>query len=99
MIEWLFHNESSNAVYNCAAPNAVSNFTFMETLRMVMGQKFGMPANAFVLELGAFLIGTAAELLLKSRWVTASRAMDEGFDFKYKMLASALESIISNRKT
>jgi hypothetical protein len=94
MMEWLMQKETANGIYNCVAPNALPNVTFMETLRRVMRRKLGIPANAFFLELGAFLIGTETELLLKSRWVVAKRAQDEGFGFKYKFLSDALENIV-----
>jgi hypothetical protein len=47
-----------------------------------------------LLEAGAFLIGTETELILKSRWVLPTRALSEGFEFKYKSLDDALTNII-----
>jgi len=96
MIEWLFNNKTATGIYNCVAPNAVSNFSFMKTLRQIMGCKISFSIPAFLLEAGAFLIGTETELMLKSRWVMATRAMQEGFDFKYEFLDKTLKNIISD---
>jgi len=95
MIEWLFEKNDAEGIYNCAAPNAVSNYKFMETMRKVTGNHFGLPAYAWMLEAGAFLIGTETELMLKSRWAVPARAMIEGFEFKYKFLEDALTEIVN----
>lgn len=67
----------------------------MKTLRQVTGHKFGLPATTWMLEAGAFLIGTETELMLKSRWVTLARALKEGFVFNYPMLKEALTEIVN----
>ena len=95
MIEWLYENEKSGGIYNCVAPNVISNYSFMKTLRQVTGYKIGLPASTWMLEAGAFLIGTETELMLKSRWVIPARAIQKGFVFKHPILKSALKEIIS----
>lgn len=95
MIEWLFEKKETEGVYNCAAPNAVTNTDFMKSLREISGHRFGLPAFSWMLEAGAFLIGTETELMLKSRWVYPARAINEGFEFKYKYLKEALTEIIN----
>ena len=94
MIEWLYENGKAEGVYNCVAPNVVSNYSFMKTLREVTGYKVGLPAPAWLLETGAFIIGTETELMMKSRWIVPTRAMREGFVFKYPILKPALQQII-----
>jgi len=47
----------------------------------ITGNKFGLPSPAVLLEAGAFLIGTETELILKSRWVLPTKAVEEGFEF------------------
>jgi uncharacterized protein len=83
-------------IYNCVAPNAVSNYSFMKTLRQVTGYKIGLPAATWMLEAGAFLIGTETELMLKSRWAIPARAMKEGLVFKYTLLENALKQILTD---
>jgi len=94
MIEWLYDNEKQG-IYNCVAPNAVSNYSLMKTLRQLTGNKFGLPASAWMLETGAFIIGTETELIMKSRWVLPSRAIQEGFIFEHPLLKDALKHIIA----
>jgi hypothetical protein len=96
MIEWLFEKKDAEGIYNCAAPKAVTNADFMKTIRQAAGHHVGLPAYTWMLEAGAFLIGTETELMLKSRWVVPARAMKEGFDFKYTVLGDALEDIVSH---
>lgn len=98
MIIWLFENEKAEGVYNCVAPNAVSNKQFLQTLRKISGNVFGLPAPALLLELGAFLIRTETELMLKSRWVYPARALHEGFNFRFKTIEDAFNEIISHLK-
>ena len=95
MIEWLYEKVDAEGIYNCVAPNTVTNKSFMETLRKITGHKIGLPAPAWMLEFGAWLIGTETELMLKSRWVTPKRATQEGFQFKYPTLEEALRQIVS----
>lgn len=95
MIEWLYNKKDADVIYNCAAPNAVSNYDFMKILRQVSHHRFGLPAYSWMLEAGAFLIGTETELMLKSRWVIPAKAVKEGFEFKYKYLKNALTDIIA----
>jgi len=95
MIEWLFENNEAEGIYNCVSPNAVTNSEFMKKLRTAAGYKTGLPAPAWLLELGAFLIRTETELMLKSRWVFPAKAIRQGFHFKYKCIDEAFREIIS----
>jgi uncharacterized protein (TIGR01777 family) len=95
MMEWLMEHPECSGTYNCAAPNPVPNKEFMATLRQCAGQPFGLPAGNLMLRLGAALIGTETELLLKSRWVLPTRITQASFAFQYPQLKGAMEQIIS----
>jgi len=95
MIEWISGNKSMEGTYNCSSPNAVANDVFMNTLRKVTGHKFGLPAYEWMLKIGAALIGTETELILKSRWVLPTKMLQSGFQFKYPLLEDAFKDIIS----
>jgi len=84
-----------NGVFNCAAPTPVDNRTLMKTFRRLMHVKIGLPSQAWLLELGAVMIRTETELLLKSRWVVPERLSNEGFIFKFPTLETALTDILS----
>ena len=93
-IEWLFDHPDLEGAYNIAAPGPVTNERFMATLRRLMGCGFGLPAPAWLLKLGAVLIGTETELVLKSRWVVPTKLEKTGFRFQYPRLNEALDSLI-----
>lgn len=95
MIEWLFEHKEMEGTYNCSSPGAVTNEEFMKTLRKVTGCKFGLPAYEWMLAIGALLIGTETELVLKSRWVLPTKMLQSGFKFKYDSIESAFKDIIS----
>lgn len=95
MMEWLYEHPECSGTYNCAAPNPVTNKVFMASLRKATGRSFGLPAYTWMLKIGAQLIGTETELLLKSRWVIPTRITHAGFTFKYPELPGAFRQIIS----
>ncbi len=94
VMEWMYHRPDCEGVYNCASPNPVTNEYFMKTLRRLTGNKIGLPAPRPILTLGARLIGTETELILKSRWVIPTRLSETGFTFRYPKLEDALGAII-----
>jgi uncharacterized protein (TIGR01777 family) len=95
MMEWLHDHPEQEGVFNCSSPNPVSNKQFMQTMRKATRNPFGLRATSWMLSIGACLVGTEKELLLKSRWVVPTRALQAGFTFKFPQLQAAVENIIS----
>jgi uncharacterized protein len=95
MIEWLYEQKDLEGTFNCSSPNPVSNKTFMSTLRKVTGHAIGLPAFTWMIKIGTAIIGTEAELVLKSRWVVPTKIMETGFQFQYPLLEDALKDVIS----
>lgn len=93
--EW----ESLEGVFNCTSPNPVTNRELMATMRKVMHRKGGLPASTWMLNLGARIIRTEPELVLKSRWVIPNRLIKEGFMFKYGRLEQALQHILHTKRS
>ncbi|MDP4213394.1 MAG: TIGR01777 family oxidoreductase [Bacteroidota bacterium] len=91
----LEHKELSG-VYNCSAPNPVSNEILMKTVREKTNTKFGLPSPAWLLKIGAVMIKTETELILKSRWVVPEKLLKAGYIFRYPFLDGALEDILHN---
>jgi uncharacterized protein len=83
---------------NCAAPYPVKNKEQMRILRTVANSRFGLPLPRWLLKIGAALIGTETELVLKSRWVLPERLLQNGFTFKYPTLEQALQHILHSPK-
>ncbi len=80
-VDWLIPREEFTGTVNVAAPNPLPNREFMRALREAWGARAGLPAPRWMLEIGAYLLRTESELVLKSRRVVASRLRDSGFRF------------------
>lgn len=93
MVDWSIETQSVQGIYNSVAPNPVSNKILMQLLRRKAGVPFGLPATAWMLEIGAFFIKTETELILKSRYSYPERALEEGFQFKHQTIESCLNQL------
>ena len=71
----------------------------MRTFRQTMKVNFGLPSPAWFLSIGAVLIQTETELVLKSRWVLPEKLIEAGFAFKFPTIELALEDIATKKKT
>jgi uncharacterized protein (TIGR01777 family) len=91
---FLMQHENLNGVFNCSSPSPVKNETFMKTLRTALNKKLGLPVPRWLLRIGAVLIRTETELILKSRWVVPDRLLKSGYSFTFPSLQKALEEII-----
>lgn len=96
-IEWLLDQKEIKGIVNCTAPDAIKNNELMKSLRKAYGVPFGLPAPAWLLEIGAKIIGTETELILKSRWVKPSVLLNSGFKFQYGFIDNAIHDILSLR--
>lgn len=55
----------------------------MRALREAWGVCLGLPATAWMLEIGAVFLRTETELVLKSRRVVPGRLLGDGFSFRF----------------
>jgi len=92
-IEWLLNHDDIEGIINCTAPGPIKNHVFMHSIRKAYGISFGLPAPAWLLAIGAKIIGTETELILKSRWVKPSRLLNNGFEFKYAKIDEAVRGL------
>jgi uncharacterized protein (TIGR01777 family) len=93
--QWLLDHPEQEGVFNCTAPVAVKNTDLMRTIRKAYGMPLGLPAPQWLLEIGAVVIGTETELILKSRWVKPKRLLDSGFVFQFEKAEHAVHDILS----
>lgn len=91
----LFVNQRTDITgpVNVASPDVVDNRQLMKLLRRAHGVPLGLPTPVWLLELGAVLIRTETELVLKSRWVQPRKLLDAGFIFRHPELGSSLQDI------
>ena len=96
IIEWIHTHDEMEGVYNCSSPNPVTNEVFMKTLRNITGHKFGLPAYEWMLKIGAGIIGTEPELILKSRWVLPAKLLESGYRFEFDEIDKAFTDIVKH---
>lgn len=94
VIDFLIENKKVDGVINCAAPYPEQNKDFMYKLRKACKQPIGIPLTVWMLKLGAIMIKTEVELILKSRKVVSKRLEELGFEFEYPNLETAFEEIV-----
>ena len=88
-------NRQLEGVINVVSRTPVRNKNFMAAIAKCLKTPFAIPINKLFLELGAKIIGTETELILKSRNVIPERLNQAGFSFKYKTVEEALYSLES----
>lgn len=82
--------------YIATAPNPASQREFMRTLRRAMRVPIGLPAFEWMVRIGApLLMRTDPELALYGRYLVPRRLREEGFEFRFPDLATALADLLA----
>lgn len=92
ILEFLVNNNIEGPI-NCSTDTTINNKQFMAALRKSLGVPFGIPTPSFAMELGAKIMGTESELILKSRFVRPQRLLDVGFKFQFTNIDEALNDL------
>jgi uncharacterized protein (TIGR01777 family) len=92
-VEWLIAHREFSGPVNVCAPNPVTNVEMMNLFREACGMPLGLPAAGWMLEIGAFVVQTETELLIKSRRVIPGRLAESGFEFQFPRLRQAIEDL------
>lgn len=90
---WIIAHPSLEGAVNLSAPEPLPNAAFMAGLREAWGTRFGLPSPPWLLDMGAALIRTETELILKSRRVVPGRLLESGFRFRYPDWSSAVDEL------
>lgn len=93
-IDFLLKDENLNGNFNLSVIKPTDNYTLMKTMRKVLKMPIGINHPIWSLKFGAKLIGTEAELILKSRNVIPKKLLDNGFEFKYDTIETALNNLL-----
>ncbi len=96
-VNFVIENEDLSGVYNISSPNPMRNFQFMKLLRKAINIPFGIPMPKWMLEMGALIIKTETELILKSRRVVPKKLVAQGFKFQFPNLETALRDLVLNK--
>jgi len=97
-VEWLIEHEEVSGGVNLASPNPLTNSDFMKTIRKICRMPIGLPAPLWLLEIGAFLLRTETELIIKSRRVVPGRLLANGFTFLHPRLGPAIENLVNTNQ-
>lgn len=93
-VELLLEREDLDGAFNVAAPDPVQQRDLMRALRGAWGGRPGLPATRLMAEIGAFVLRTDTELLLKSRRVVPGRLLDAGFAFAHPTWEAAVTDLV-----
>lgn len=81
-------------VFNIVSPQPTTNAHLMATIRKVLNVPIGIPQPKWLIKLGAKLIGSEPELVLKSRNVIPQKLMANKFTYKYITIEDALNTLL-----
>ena len=88
-------DDGMSGAYIATAPNPVSNAELMRELRTALRMPIGLPAAGWMVRAAAPLLRTDSELALFGRYCVSRRLREEGFDFQFPDLRSALGDLYS----
>lgn len=94
-MDFLIDHEEFAGPVNICSPNPLPYKEFMQILRNSWGMPVGLPATKWMLEVGAMLMSTETELVLKSRRVIPTRLLNAGFKFCYPEWRRAACDLVS----
>jgi uncharacterized protein (TIGR01777 family) len=97
-IEHLIAHTDMHGCINLSSPNPLPNVEFMHELRQVCGTPIALPATRWMLELGAIILRTETELVLKSRRVVPIRLLQSGFHFDFPEWKNASADLVQRSK-
>ncbi|MFE5394215.1 DUF1731 domain-containing protein [Streptomyces sp. NPDC056568] len=93
-LDFLVARDDLGGPVNLAAPVPLPQRAFMRALRQARGIPVGLPATRWMAELGALVLRSDTELLLKSRRVVPGRLLDAGFAFDHPAWPRAAEDLV-----
>ena len=93
-LDFIIRHEHLTGAINLCAPQPLTNREFVATLHSALGRRLSVCAPRWLLEIGAFIIRTETELLLKSRRVIPGRLLDSGFHFQFPDWPSAADDLV-----
>jgi uncharacterized protein (TIGR01777 family) len=98
IVEHVIANEAISGPINATAPTPLSNREFMGALREACRVPLGLPTPRWLLAMGALIIRTETELVLKSRRVIPVCLSESGYCFRFSELREALADLTEGAK-
>ena len=97
-IDFLLERDDLSGPVNVTAPHPLPQRELMASLRAACAVPIGLPAAKWMAELGAGVLHTDTELILKSRYVVPRRLRDAGFTFEFPEWPSAAQDLLTRRR-
>lgn len=94
IVDYTINNPSISGVYNVTAPYPLKNYELMTHLRKSLKIPFGLPMPGWFLKIGAYIINTETELILKSRYVIPEKLLKEKYNFLFPKIQDAFKDLI-----
>ena len=82
-VEWLIAHDLVDGAVNITSPEPLTNDDFTRILAEEWGRERLIPTQEWMVEIGAWLLRTEPELVLKSRRVIPKRLLEQGFTFEF----------------
>jgi len=96
-VEFVIGDPFLDGAVNVTAPEFPENREWMRCFREAVGMPLHLPAARWMLALGARLMRTEVELVLKSRWAEPLRLRDAGFRWRWGRVADAIADLQARR--
>lgn len=96
-VDFAVNDPFLDGTINVTAPEFPTNREWMRTFREAVGMPLGLPAARWMLEIGARLMDTETELVLKSRWAEPLRLRDAGFRWRWSRAVDAVADLNTRR--
>ena len=94
LFERAITDDSMRGTYIASAPNPVSNAEFMREMRRALRAPVGLPAASWMVRLAApMLLRSDPDLALLGRYCVSRRLKEEGFEFLFPDVRSALQDL------
>jgi uncharacterized protein (TIGR01777 family) len=98
-VEFLIGRDDIEGPVNLASPGPLPQRAFMRALRTAWRMPVGLPATAWMAEIGALVIRSDTELLLKSRRVVPGRLLGAGFGFEHERWPEAARDLVRRARS
>ena len=93
-VEFLATQTTAAGAFNLCAPHPLTNRDFNHLLGRELRPVLRLPQPRWLLEIGAFVLRTETELILKSRKVYPQRLLEQGFNFRFPACEAAVKNLL-----
>lgn len=97
LFERAISDDSMRGVYIATAPKPVSNSEFMREMRKALHAPIGLPAAGWMVRVAApLMLRSDPDLALYGRYCVSRRLREEGFEFLFPDVRSALQNLYNS---